>query len=171
MSMAKNKGKPTDAQRKKPRFPGQFASTGNKQDGYKSITIRCDPATIQLADDLGQPLELTRTDVIKLGIRLVQRHLDSLLENPNVLISELVTRFVPDLKKFDLIMGRHSKGGRNELAALWRDFEAVQRIENDDLREQALDTLQQKLKLIFARAKLKEPRTVQPMEVIGLELA
>jgi hypothetical protein len=173
--MAQNKkGKPSDGQRKKPRFPGQYKSTGNKQDGYKTMTIRCDEETIQLTKDLGKPLNLTSTDVVKLGIRLVQRHLDGLLENPNRLISELMTRFVPDLKKFDIILGRFSKGGRSELAAIWRDFEAVQRIENDDLREQALDTLAQKLKFIFTRAKLKEPRKAvsdEPMEVTGLELA
>ena len=172
----KKGGRPSNKEKKNPRYPGQHAYTGNKVDGWNTVTFRCDKATVKLADDLAEPLKLTRTDVFKLGVRLIQRHLDGLLEHPDHLISELMTRFVPDLKKFDVILGRYSKGGRSELAAIWRDFEAVQRIENNDLREQALDTLEQKLKLIFARAKLKEPRSStsrsdEPMEVSGLELA
>ena len=171
MSMAKNKkGKPSDDQRKKPRFPGQYASTGTKQSGYKTLTIRIDDGTLALANDLGKLYHLTRTDVFKLGIRLAQRHADTMLENPDDATSALITRVVPDLKKFDVLVRRQSKGGRSELAALWRDFDAVQRIENDDMREQALEMLEQKLKLIFSRARLKE-RKPEPAMTTDLELA
>jgi len=166
------KGRPTAEQLKAPRFKEQHTSTGKEQ-----VNFRSSPEFRQLLEGIALALDLSEADVLRLSVFRTQRDIDKLKARPNELDMALMTRVVPEAAKFRLLLNRRPQEVTVQgidLFKVLRDFFAMSRIEDVELRLQALDTLEQKLRGIFerirAKAKLDRKEKVEYPLTTDLEL-
>ena len=120
------------------------------------VSFRSSDEFAALLRDTAVRLDLPEADVLRLGLFRIQRHLDRLLEKPNSFDLELMHRAVPEAAKFRLLLERRSPEDTAhglDLIKILRDFHAINRLEDDELRVKALDSLEQKLHGLFDRVR------------------